>query len=162
MTMKLTLGRLRSVIREAIGDRSHPDDKPHMICWVLSQAGRPMSRPEVMRQVEKLEGKDPEAFRPTTNQDYWRPATVNRPERWDPDPDPANPGHYIPFNPRDVPNDTAGAKSSVLVRGFVKVAGKKGNQLLFTLTPAGEQLAAEADAWIKARPDLFGDQHGVD
>jgi len=158
MTMKLTVGELRSVIREAY--KNHPDDKPHLICWVLSQGGRPMSRPEVMQKVEALEGKDPATFKPTTNQDYWRPATMETGD-WEPDPDPTRQGHYVRTNVRTVPNTTAGARPSVLARGLVQLAGKKGNQLLYSLTPAGEQFAAEADAWIKSRPDLFGDQHGV-
>jgi len=156
MIMRLTLHELRELLGEAIGDRSHPDDKPHMICWVLAQAGVPMSRPDVMRKVDKLEGKDPTTFTPSSNQDYWRPPTMETGD-WEPDPDPTRPGHYIRTNIRTVPNSRSGARSSVLVRGLVKVAGKKGNQLLYTVTDAGQKYAAEADEWIKSRPDLFGD-----
>lgn len=156
MTMQLLLGELRNLIWEAIGARSHPDDKTHMICWVLAQAGRPMSRPEVMQQVESLEGKEPEAFRATTNQDYWAPSPVLRGD-WEQNPE--NPdGPYMRVNPRMVPNTGVHARYSVLRRGLVKVAKKNRNQLLYELTPEGQKVAEEADAWIKSRPDLFGDR----
>jgi hypothetical protein len=120
-----------------------------------------MSRPDVMRQVEKLEGKDPAAFKPTSNNSYWAPAEVMRSE-WErneagemiQDPD----GRFRQTPARMMPNPASGAyRYGVLVRGLVKVAGKKGNQLLYTLTDAGQKFAEEADAWIQSRPDLFGD-----
>jgi hypothetical protein len=158
MTMQLTLRELRSIVREAVGTRSHPDDKTHMICWVLARAGRPMTRPEVMQKVEALEGKDPAAFKPTTNVDYWAPSPVLRGD-WAINPD--NPeGPYRQINKRPVPNTGIHARYSVLRRGFVKVAGKKGNQLLYELTLSGQRVAAEADEWIKSRSDLFGDTAG--
>jgi len=160
MIMRLTLRKLRNIIGEAIGDRGHPDDKAHLICWVLAQAGRPMSRPEVMQKVHALEAKDPTAFKPNSNIDYWAPSPVMRSD-WERNPE----GHMIQdpngefrrTPERMMPNTGTHAKYSVMRRGFVKVAGKKGNQLLYGLTPEGEKAAAEADEWIKSRPDLFAD-----
>src|SRR5579863_6457086 len=157
--MELTLRELKDLLREAIGDRSHPDDKTHMICWVLAQAGQPMSRPEVMQKVHALEDKDPTAFKPGSNKDYWAPSPVMRSD-WVIGPNGEMvqdaEGHFQRTPEAMVPNTGINARYSVMRRGYVKVAGKKGNQLLYALTPEGEKLAEEADEWIKSRPDLFG------
>jgi hypothetical protein len=158
--MRLTLRELRDLLAEAVGTRSHPDDKTHMICWVIAHAGRPLPREEIMRKVSALEGHAPEEFKPTSNHDYFAPSPVMRSD-WErneqghmiQDPD----GTFRRTPERMVPNPAVHARYSVLRRGFVKVAGKKGNLVLYDLTPEGEKLAAAADEWIKSRPDLFGD-----
>jgi len=159
MSMELTLAELKSVIREAIGDRSWPGDKAHLICWALSRGGQPMSRREVMKVVWELEGLSPEEFKPDTNHDYWSPPESWGHDGWEPDPE-AGEGRYRQINRRRVPHTGVHAKYSVLRRGFVKVAGKRGNTLLFELTPDGQQLARECDEWMKSRPDLFPPQPG--
>ena len=156
MSMYLTLGELRTLIWEAVGDRTEPNDKTHLIYWVLSRAGGPLSRPAVMQRVGAVEGKDPTGFKPRSNVDYWRPSPVMKSD-WERDaegqpvfdPD----GSYRRTPERMVPNTSFGAQYSVLVRGFVKVAGKKGNQLLYELTPEGQRLADEADVFLKQEID---------
>jgi len=160
MSMQLTLAELKSVIREAVGDRGYPGDKVHMICYVLWHAGRPLTRPEVMQQVHSLEGKDPVSFKPTSNVSYWAPATRmkmqwQRNEHGQLVQDPETPGRFL-GNYEEVPNDVTGPLAQgVLVRGLVKDVGKRGNSLLYTVTEKVEQFAKEADEWMKSRPDLF-------
>lgn len=154
--MNLTLRELRFVIREAIGDRGFPGDKAHLICYVLSQGGGPMTRPDVMRRVEEIEGKDPSRFNPKTNNSYWAPAEVKRAERYEQDPNNPN-GPYLAVNPRMVPNDAPGAyRSGVLIRGLVKAAGKRGHALVYELTPKGQEFAEETAAWLEENPDFIG------
>lgn len=153
MKMRLTLRTLRSLINEAVGDRGHPDDKAHLICWVLANGGRPMSRPEVMRKVEELEGKDAEKFNPAHNNDYWAPKWVSKAD-YGRDED----GARTVSNQRMEPSDRRGASQwSVLRRGLAKLVGKQRNQLLYTVTPAGAKFAEETDTWIRTRPDLFAE-----
>ena len=156
--MELTLRQLRRLIREAIGDRGWPGDKAHLICYVLAQNGAPMARPDVMRKVEEIEGKNPANFQSNTNNSYWSPAEMTVGD-WVPDP--ARPGDQwarIMVNKRKVPNTSAGhaARFSVMRRGLVQVAGKKGNKLLYSLTPEGQRFADETAAWLKENPDAVG------
>ena len=159
--MELTVRELRQLIHEAIGDRGWPGDKAHLICYVLAQAGTPMTRPDVMRKVAEIEGKPAERFKPQTNNSYWAPATVKR-SKWQRDEqgeivrDPQT--HYpVSLGMEEVPNEPHGAyRSGVLVRGLVKAAGKKGHALLYTVTEKGQQFAEETAAWLQQNPDAMG------
>lgn len=46
--------------------------KTHVICYVLKQAARPMTRLELMRVVHLLQGRGT-PFRPGSNTDYFKP-----------------------------------------------------------------------------------------
>lgn len=160
--MKLLVGELRYIIGraldEAVGDRGYPGDKAHLICYVLSQAGGPMERPAVMQKVEAIEGKDPERFSSKTNNCYWSPATMKTGD-WVQDPArPDDQWARVRTNTREVPNTCAGeaAKQSVLRRGLVQLAGKRGNALLYTLTPEGQKFADETVSWLQENPDAMG------
>jgi len=151
--MRLTLRALRSLINEAIGDRSHPDDKAHLICWTLVHGGRPMSRPEVMQKVEELEGKEASKFNPKSGNDYWAPKWVDRAD-YGRDEN----GARTVSNQRMEPSDRRGASQwSVLRRDLVKLVSKRRNEFLYAVTPAGAKFAEETDAWIRSRPDLFAE-----
>ena len=159
--MQLTLRELRSILREAVGDRGWEGDKAHLICYVLSRGGRPMSRPEVMRQVERIEGKDPASFHPAHNNCYWSPATmIQKHLRRDAEGRPLrnadNTGWDVESE-EEVPNTMAGhaARFSVLRRGLVQRAGKRGKEFLYALTSKGEQFAAETAAMMRDQPELF-------
>ena len=160
--MRLTVKQLRNLIREAVGDRGYPGDKAHLICYVIAQGGGKMARPDIMKKVEEIEGKDPANFKPTTNISYWSPATMVK-NTWQRD----EQGQIV-FDPEThrpvvtgqetVPNTSAGhaARFGVLRRGLVKVAGKKVNKLLYELTPEGQKFADETAAWLEANPDAYG------
>jgi hypothetical protein len=103
-----------------------------------------------MQKVEALEGKDPSAFKSTTNNEYWTPQWVPRS-----DVDPT--GNQVRINQRMEPNDRPGGRYSVIRRGLVKPIQKRGNTILYAVTPAGAKFAEEAEVWIRSRPDLFAE-----
>lgn len=154
----MTLGELRSCISEAIGDRSRPSDNAHIICWALSQGGgKPMTRYEIMKIVHdvdiELETVGPDTpFSPQKNNSYWSPKMA---DKWDWERDPNGPHQWtqrkVPGSHRQVPNTYGGhaTKFSVLRRGLVELAGKRGNSLLYVLTPEGEKFAAETAKWLQ-------------
>ena len=112
--------------------------KSHRICYVLACFDGPMHEPltrkEVMEVVHVLEGKSFESFKPNSNTCYWKPSlTVGFVKRGD------------GYARRLVD------KCSVLVRGYVTVAGKRGNELVYALTDKGRELADEYRETKKAR-----------
>lgn len=90
--------------------------KAATICYVLLMNG-PSTRISIMKTVHALE-KSKIPFKETSNQGYF----LVSPPGW---------------HCRD-------AARSVIVRGLVRQASKRGNTIVYDLTPAGRKLAHEA------------------
>ena len=92
------------------------------ICLVLSTSvpmyGRGLTRVDVMKRVHQYLGHPSHTFKPTSNGSYWR---------------------RIHAGYREECHDEA--RYSVILNGLVQVAGKRGRQLTYELTPAGELFA---------------------
>ena len=99
--------------------------KAHTICTILSLGG-PMAKETILALTALLENKP---YKPGSNGSYFQPFT---------DPN----GHH-----RRV---YGSHKGSLLATGLIRVAGKQGNTLLYSTTPAGESLAAKYMAWARA------------
>ena len=100
--------------------------KAHLICFVLSHFTVPLTRNEVMVMVH-VWGRRPGQFTPTSNSCYWSPTGL-----------------------------AAGGKSSVLVKGLVTVAGKKGNTLTYALTDRGRDLASQCNDMLQRGAPVRG------
>ena len=89
--------------------------KLDIIVSVLTVNG-PMTRKNLMREVARIEGKP---FRPTSNGDYF-----------------AKPNKRSMYNCTD--------RTSLVAKGYIRVAGHKGQAYLWGLTPKGAAHIVEA------------------
>lgn len=87
--------------------------KAHLICFVLSYAGVPLTREETLRRVHILEGKA-SAFRPKSNHCYFSP----------------------------VLSAANGAHNSLICKGLIQTASL-GRNYTYALTWRGKQIAKE-------------------
>lgn len=93
--------------------------KKHLICYVLKHHG-PLTRVEILRRVYALDPRGIQ-FQATSNTCYFRPNRTS--------------------------HGGNGSGSSVLVQGYVKPCGKRGNTLEYGLTGKGYELANEYERW---------------
>ena len=107
--------------------------KKHYACYVIMNAGRPLTRLETMgatHTLQALVGCKVSPFMPTSNVSYW----LTR-----------------------VPLYCRAARSSFIVQGLVQKAGKRGRTILYDLTPEGRKLALSAQDRIRRQAAEAGE-----
>ena|SRR3990167_2570102 len=82
--------------------------KLDVICMVITKNG-PMTKKDILREVARIEGKP---FRPTSNGDYFASRSPRR--------------FYVSAN-----------RVSLRAQGYIQIAGKKRNAIVWGLTPKG-------------------------